>query len=281
MLREADLTIKPSEMRIQLAKPSGTKIGTIIDNIIDFSNPSFKLSLGRLNEVSFTVPYRVERNHELVKNKLIDKIKNRFLLKVKWNNVIEWFIINEISDGLDGSSEGLSVHAFSLGHELADKLISQLTNEVPVKPEIILTDALSSTNWSIGTIDEKIIDKHRRFDVSETTVLDFLFTIGDTYGAIPVFESDNRKFSLIHPDNYKINRGFRIAEGQYLQSLTRTSNSDDMTTKLSITGKDGLTINSVNPTGADYIESFAYFMYPFKRKVGTWRDIENKKWSDL
>ncbi|WP_299831187.1 phage tail spike protein [uncultured Metabacillus sp.] len=280
-LRSVDLNIKPSKMKIQLAKPSGTQIGIKIRNIVDFSNPSLTLSLGRLNEISFTIPYKVERSHDLVDNEVVSLIRNRYLLKVQWNNVIEWFIINELSDSVDGSSEGLAVHAFSLGHELADKLISQLSNEAPVTPQTILTDALSPTNWSIGTIDERIVDKYRSFDVSETTVLDFLSTIADTYGAILVFDSENRKISLVHPDNYKINRGFRIAYGQYLQSLSRTSNSDDMTTRLTVTGKDGLGINSVNPTGAGYIESFAYFMYPFEAKVGTWKDIETKKWSEL
>ncbi|MGM7720484.1 phage tail spike protein [Metabacillus sp. Hm71] len=280
-LRKAELSIKPSEMKIQLAKPSGTQIGIKIKNIVDFSNPSLKLSLGTLNEISFTIPYKVERNHILVDNEIVNIIRNRYLLKVKWSNVTEWFIINELSDSVDGSSEGLTVHAFSLGHELADKLISQLSNDTPVTPQTILTDALSSTNWSIGTIDERIVNKHRSFDVSETTVLDFLSTIADTYGVILVFDSENRKISLVHPDNYKINRGIRISDGQYLQSLTRTSNSDDMTTRLTVSGEDGLGINSVNPTGAGYIESFAYFMYPFKAKVGTWRDIENKKWSEL
>ncbi|PAD70740.1 hypothetical protein CHH83_02735 [Bacillus sp. 7586-K] len=265
MLRSVDLNLKPSKMSIAIAKPSGRKIGTKIGKIKDFSNPSLKLSLGRLNEISFTVPYKVERRHKLVDNKIIDKLKNRYLLYVKWNNVSEWFIINEISDSVDDGSEGLSVHAFSLGHELADKLISQISNEEPVTPRKILTTALSSTNWSVGTIDERIINKYRSFDVTETTVLDFLSTIADTYGAILVFDSENRRIELIHPDNYKINRGFRISYGHYLQSLSRVSNSDDMTTRLTVSGKDGLGINTINPTGANYIESFAYFMYPFER----------------
>lgn len=265
MLRSVDLNLKPSKMSIAIAKPSGRKIGTKIGKIKDFSNPSLKLSLGRLNEISFTVPYKVERRHKLVDNKIIDKLKNRYLLYVKWNNVSEWFIINEISDSVDDGSEGLSVHAFSLGHELADKLISQISNEEPVTPRTILTTALSSTNWSVGTIDERIINKYRSFDVTETTVLDFLSTIADTYGAILVFDSENRRIDLIHPDNYKINRGFRISYGHYLQSLSRVSNSDDMTTRLTVSGKDGLGINTINPTGANYIESFAYFMYPFER----------------
>jgi hypothetical protein len=147
---------------------------------------------------------------------------------------------------------------------LKDKLIEQL-KEDSLSAQDILTEALSFTNWSAGTIDEKIVSKYRSFDVTETTVLDFLFTIADTFGVLLVFDSENKKVNLVHPDNYKINRGFKIAYGQYLKSLTRDSNSDDMTTQLIVSGKDGLSIQRINPTGANYIESFSYFMYPFER----------------
>lgn len=280
MLRDVNLNLKPSEMRIKLAKPGSTTIGIEIANIKHFSKPSLKLSLGRLNEVSFDVPYKIEKNHQLIDNPIIDRLHVKFLLRVQWSNVEEWFIINELNDNLDGSSEGVSVHAFSLGHELTHTFVTNL-EETSVSPTEILDNALSETNWSAGTVDTKIIDKRRSFEVSETTVLDFITTIAETFGAIVIFDSLNRKINLVHPDNYKINRGFRISYGQYLKSMNRSSNSDDMATRLHVTGKDGLGINSINPTGAGYIESFAYFMYPFEAKVGTWKDIETKKWSEL
>lgn len=280
MLRNVNLNLKPSAMRIDLAKPGSTTIGIKIAKIKHFSNSSLKLSLGRLNEVSFDVPYKIDKNHELIDNPIVIQLHVKFLLKVQWNDLEEWFIINEINDNLDGSSESVSVHAFSLGHELGQILISNL-EETSVSPTQMLTNALSETNWSAGTVDSKIADKRRSFDVSETTVLDFVTTIADTFGALVIFDSQNRKINLIHPDNYKIDRGFRIAYGQYLKSLNRSSSSDDMATRLHVTGKDGLGINSVSPTGAGYIESFAYFMYPFESKVTTWKDIETKKWSEL
>ncbi|MFD4681104.1 hypothetical protein ACFWM6_21090, partial [Bacillus velezensis] len=40
---------------------------------------------------------------------------------------------------------------------------------------------------------------------------------------------------------------------------------DDVVTRIYATGKDGLSINSVNPTGQSYIDDFSYFLYPFQR----------------
>jgi Prophage endopeptidase tail len=259
LLRKVNLDLKPSKMSIKLAKPDKE----IIKPISHFKEPSLKLSLGRLNEVSFTIPYQIEKDHELIKNEVCDLLRNRYLLKVKWNHVTEWFVINEISDSV-GDTEGLTVHAFSLGHELADKLITDL-NETSITPEQALNKGLSLSTWSIGTIDPKIINKYRTFEVPEATLLDYIYTVATTFGVLVVFDTENQKVSLVHPDNYKINRGFKITYGQYLKSLNKTSNSDEMTTRLIVTGKDGLSINRINPTGANYIESFSYFLYPFQR----------------
>lgn len=44
-----------------------------------------------------------------------------------------------------------------------------------------------------------------------------------------------------------------------------TIDIDEVVTRLNITGKDGIVINSVNPTGQSYLDDFSYFLYPFKR----------------
>ena len=50
-----------------------------------------------------------------------------------------------------------------------------------------------------------------------------------------------------------------------MKSFTDTQNSADLVTRLYLMGKDGLTINGINPAGTSYIEDFSYFMKPFER----------------
>lgn len=44
-----------------------------------------------------------------------------------------------------------------------------------------------------------------------------------------------------------------------------SDDADELITRLYATGKDGIGINSVNPTGQSYIDDFSYFLFPFQR----------------
>lgn len=47
--------------------------------------------------------------------------------------------------------------------------------------------------------------------------------------------------------------------------MTDTRSMDDVVTRLHVTGKDGIVINSVNPTGQGYLDDFSFFLNPFQR----------------
>lgn len=48
-------------------------------------------------------------------------------------------------------------------------------------------------------------------------------------------------------------------------SMDDSDDADELVTRLYATGKDGISINSVNPTGQSYIDDFSYFLFPFQR----------------
>lgn len=48
-------------------------------------------------------------------------------------------------------------------------------------------------------------------------------------------------------------------------SMDDSDDADELITRLYATGKDGIGINSVNPTGQSYIDDFSYFLFPFQR----------------
>src|SRR5690606_11341218 len=60
-------------------------------------------------------------------------------------------------------------------------------------------------------------------------------------------------------------KGLVIEYGKYLRSINEEPDFDNIVTRLYVYGRNGLSINRLNPTGTDYIESFDYYMYPFKR----------------
>jgi hypothetical protein len=254
--------LKPYKPQIFLCKPNKT----IVAKLSEAYNVELTVKLGNINELIFDVPYELDYRNELKRNYNIDKVKERYLINVKIGTVYEeYFIINEIHESAN-SGEFKKIHAFSLGYELTDKLIRgyKCTSK---NASQVLTDVLSSTIWSINYIDADFDLKYRSFEVSSKTVLDFVFEIAETFKVLIVWDTVNRKINFYDYENIGVNKGLKIKYGKYLNTLDKNTKSDDMTTRLKVYGKDGISIQRVNPTGSNYIEDFSYFIYPFEEKV--------------
>lgn len=257
-----DETLKPREPQIFLALPNRKIIGKLNHFIY---KPNHIINFGSLNEIEFRMPYDIEDTleHKLIRNPYIDKILERFLLKLVLDDVEEWYVINNINDDVDEQSDIKKVHAYSLGFELADKLIREYKEVVSLWQ--VANELVSDTLWTVGKIDDKFTLKYRSFDVSETTALEFLDTISTTFGTLIEYDTVNRKIHFRDPDKLNKYDGLIIGYGKYLKTLGKTSTSDEMVTRMYVYGKDNLSIQRVNPSGTSYLEDFSYFMYPFER----------------
>lgn len=205
----------------------------------------------------------------MIDNPNVGKIKDRFLIKAIYDKKIEWFRIDNVTKSSDENGEILSVHAYSLGIELRDKTVIFI-DEMFKDVNYMLNLCLSNTLWSVGEIDPDIefndgLKVYRSFDLTEVNKLDFLYTIAQTFKGIIVWDTVNRIVNLKTQDHVGNNNGLRISYGKYMKSMNKESNSNEMVTRLVPMGRDGLTINSVSPTGLGYIDDYSYFMYPFQR----------------
>ncbi|MGJ7044638.1 phage tail spike protein [Thermoanaerobacterium thermosulfurigenes] len=260
MLGDIDYTLKPQRPQLFLCKPNRT----IIAKLNEAYNINTKFKLGNIDELTFDLPTQVDIRSKLVTNPHLDMIQKRYLIKLIIGNSTEWFIIDEVVKGVDDEKEVINVHAFSLAYELNDKNIFAYKND-NYKASQVLTDVLSSTLWTTGYIDANFDLKYRSFDVSNITVLNFIFQIAETFGALVIFDTENRVINFYNPDNFGVNRGLTVSYKKYLKSLNQEDNDESVVTRLKVFGKDGLSIQRVNPTGTDYIEDYSYFMYPFER----------------
>lgn len=255
---EIDLNKEPQGLRLFLAFPNRK----IIAELYEGYEKSQSIKLGALNEITFKLPFELDINHEFVRNPHIDQIKKRFLIKVQSGLKFEWYIIDEILDNTDDNSK--EIHAFSLGYELSDKKIIRYEC-VSYNATQVLHDALDKTIWTIGYIDSKFDVKYRSFNITSKTVLDFVYEIANTFGALVVFNTEDRTVNFYDLENYGLNKGLYLSYDKYLDNLNKIENLDNVKTRLRIFGKDGLSIHEVNITGQNYIEDFSYYMYPFER----------------
>lgn len=260
MLGDIDLNRKPVKPQIFLAKPNRT----IIAKLTEAQHIVFNKRLGSLNELSFSVPYEMDVNHEFVRNRHVDLVRHRYLLKFVLGKYEEWFVIDKPVDSMTDEGDVKQITAFSLGFELNDKMIRAYKENSKNASQALL-DALKYTIWNIGSIDAQFDVKFRSFDVSSKTVLDFVYEIAETFNALIFWDTQNRRIHFYNHELIGSNRGLKLSYGKYLKSLDREIQPDEMTTRLKVFGKDNLSIQRVNSTGTDYIENFGYFMYPFVR----------------
>lgn len=243
---------------IMLAKPDRTVIARLKNVVVT----NYEINLGKLNKIEFETPAYINKYGEFRFNRYLDKLYEKYLLKVTLNGISEWMVISEIHE-IDEQSEKVSVTAFTLAHELTFRTIRNY-NVTSYNLTMIMNDLLQDTLWTLGDVDPYFNTIYRSPQL-DGTVLDCIFKIADTFEAIIAWDTENRKINFKRPENVGQNRGLKFKLGKYLKSITRDRLADEAFTRIVPYGKDGLQIHRVNPTGQPYIEDFTYYMLPFER----------------
>ena len=225
----------------------------------------FKLKLGGINELIFSIPLEVEQNHKLIRNPNLDKINVNRLIKFVNGDYTEWFMIHKIQSIMEENEEYKQISCYNLGYELEGRNIRRYSVK-SYNAQSVLNDMLADTRWNIDYVNSEFNTMYRDFEVDSMSKIDFLLNnLSDTFSGIMYFDTILNKISFFKPDEIGNNKGLRIKYGKYLKTLDREDNGLEMVTRLKVFGKDNLSIERVNPTGQNYIDDFSYPMYPFQR----------------
>ena len=241
----------------------------IIFNLTEAYEVNFLPKFGQISELTFSVPYDVDIDHTLVANPYVEMIKHRYLIKFILDTYTEWFVVDIPNKKSDESSDINSITCYSLGYELNDKLIRIFNTEdndgLPLNATQSLVEILDGSIWNVGHVSAVFDLMYRSFDVTSSTALNMVFEIANTFGAVVKWDTENRTVSLYEVDELGLKQDLIFNRGKYLESLSYTIDPDTFCTRLYVTGKDDAVINSVNPSGAAYIENFTYFIDKFER----------------
>ena len=237
---------------------------TIVGKLLDAFNIKLNLKLSGINELTFSVFYDIDINHEIIRNHNIDLLKHRYLIKFVLNDYIEYFLINlpEDSDTEDSTIKNIS--CFSLAYKLSDEIINGYKTTNSVNATTVLTDILSDTTWMVGHIDTDFDIMFRQFDITNKSALDAIYDCANTFGALVVYDTINYTVNFYKLETYGLDRGLTFRYGRYLKSINNTINPD-FCTQLYVYGKSNLSIAGANTTGMPFLQNFTYFLYPFER----------------
>jgi len=285
MFLDIDLSLTPQKPKLYLCKPNKTSIASLKEHY----DANLKISLTTLSELTFNLPYQIEKDHEQQYNTHCEMLKNRYLIKLILGEYTSYFVIDNPSPNADDSTDFLQVNCYSLEYELKDKNIRSYkadavklseivsvigydrsttvtTDGIPVTTTVHNDGILKETAWSLGEHPDEILNPvYRSFEVSVKTKYDFILEIAEKFNLIAKFDSVNRKINFYTINEYGIDKGFRITDIKYLRTIVQNIDSEFFCTRLKVYGKDGITINSINPSGQSYIEDYSYFLFPFQR----------------
>ncbi|MCL1700852.1 phage tail protein [Lysinibacillus sp. Bpr_S20] len=258
------LSKKEITPNIYLCKPDRSRIR----KLKDIYNLKLNLKLGAINELSFTTPSFIDRNHELIKNPLISDIKLYYLVEFQFKGTTEYFVVMSQNKSMSNDEEVISYNLFSLGYLLNNKLI-KIYEATSYTLSQLVFDFLEETDWGIDHIDVDFDVNNsnalkRSYETDNSTVLQCLFEVAEKFNAIVYFDTVYQKVSFYNPEKIGLNRGWRLKKGKYLESYNVDINIDEIVTRMYCYGSEGLEFRSLSPTGSNYLEDFSWYMYPFK-----------------
>jgi phage minor structural protein len=236
---------------------------TVIANLNEVYGINQKISIGNISELSFQIPIEIDVRQKAVRNPAADHLKERYLVRFEKGAQIEYYIIHKISSVMEDSADYKRVELFSLPYELRSKLIRDY-KATSYRPSQLLNDMLKETIYTVGYIDSEFELKFRSFEFTGN-VLEALTQIAETFQAVLEYDTVARTISLKRLESIGVNRGLKVSYGNLLRSVTYESDSSEFCTRLKVFGKDGLSIQKVNPTGANFIEDYSSVLYPFQR----------------
>ncbi|NRR84990.1 phage tail spike protein [Bacillus velezensis] len=241
-------------------KPNRKKIG----NIVDKFNETITMNYGKTHELSFSVPLKWGYFHRYKDNPLLELLKPWYLIKAEFYGMTEWFVITKRTKSMNEDGASYIYECKSLPFLLTKYKVRRF-EETSINLKEAANSCLKNTGWKVDHIDSELNTKYRQFDVTSSTKLDLLYTICEKFGATPLFNTENMTVSFYKDTDKGTYKGLWFKTGQYIVDINDIEDTEEVTTRLYPTGKDGIGINSVNPTGQAYIDDFSYFLYPFNR----------------
>lgn len=250
---------------IAIARPDFTVLGYITN----YQNLSLSLRLTEQSQITFEVARRYYDKEAGVyqKNACTQHLSR---LKLLFLSGIGWFMIDSVREISDGISEKYEVTAFSYEYGLCFRdveIYSRLSageGTIELTLERILNRVCESSNWSVGHLTEDCGAMQRTFaQLIQNNWYDFLKgDVEDSFDVILVFDCMEFKINVYTQEDIQSldESGLYLSYGNLLKDAEIEQLNDPVSTVLTVTGENGLTITPVNPLCINKIYCFTPYM---------------------
>jgi len=192
-----------------------------------------------------------------------DIIGMRIIDMINWGR----FILMNPSIKNDGVKEIKSCKAYSLEYELTYKKIflEEATYNFwnPLSPDDTILGMIIAElpSWTIGTVDEDLINKYRTLSSDNANTYNFIkSTLQKLYGCIFDFDSYTRTINVRSTANEAVSKPVYLSMDNLVKEIQIDEDTESIVTALDVCGGEDVDIRSVNPMGTNMIYNLDYFM---------------------
>jgi hypothetical protein len=223
------------------------------------SDRRYRPRYNALSELSFVAPYKVDG---VVSDYYSSLVYRRLVLL----EGIGYFMITHVEEIDDGIVREKEVTCQSIEVESNLKRLTDFKGTYQfydiISPSATLLGTILTylPGWTIGDIDTELTTLFRTFDVSDTSIYNFLTTtVEDTYQCVFVFDSLLKTISAHTVGNAITATDIYLSHDNVIENLKINEISDEICTALTVRGGGNLSIAQVNPLGTDILYNFTYF----------------------
>lgn len=250
-------------------------------------NINVSIKTMQINTLEFCLPLHIDYYGEKIDNPHLADMLPYYLVRLTIGDYREYFRITRPKD--EGGNEDYKFYyCLSYISTLADRrLVSYSVVSYTIKQ--VLEDILRDTNWTIKKvshgslldIDPEFDDRFRSVDSGDTNILNFIYdNLANAYNCLPIFDTETEEISIYAPGNVGKDLGLTLSYKKYIDTFGLELDVEEFTTRLSVRGKDGLSIREVTPSGQPYLENFSYFMQGFEQDAQGNVISSSPYWSD-
>ena len=228
-------------------------------------------SIAGVDEIGFTI-YQTftDGENKDEKNPIYDLIEgNTYILM----NDEEIFTITKPIENVDENGIAYKeVVAYSREFELRSKLILDFKgeNRVIYDPSNqkddegvyfgLLNYVESRTDWKVDYYNTNITKRKKALDYDKTTILSTILDAQKDFQCILKFDTVNQKIDILDVPQVGSDKGLYLSDENFIKTLTKEINTEDIVTRLYLYGRDDLDVSRVNITGQKYVENYDFFM---------------------
>lgn len=263
---------------LTLCKMNGEPMGTIFYQDIT----SISKGIQKISELTFTVSKYYGKDNSI--NPLYNELKNERFINL---DDTETYVIkniketNEVTKVITAYSREKKLSKSKVEFEDICLTLNTLLENISdcyTLDELLYED----TGWRLGYISKNVLYtsnatilevldgekgklsdtvKMRYQESVSTNWYDYIMNdIATQFECYPIFDSYNKLINLYDETELGENLELILSYDNYLKSNEKTTDTDEIVTRLTLVGNEELSVINCNPTGLKYIEDFTYFI---------------------